>query len=142
MCMQGPAQVSLAGHFCGKRDFSTFLSDEFFGNSMVVNGNRWPFLNVESRRYRFRLLNGCDSRFLNLSLVVVASPDAALVGMEIPFFQIGAEQGLLGIAFHPDFATDRRVYLHWSDPERDTRFSMGPIDVLDHSRGLLRDPGA
>jgi glucose/arabinose dehydrogenase len=33
----------------------------------------------------------------------------------------GAEQGLLGIAFHPDFATDRRVYLHWSDPKGDTR---------------------
>jgi glucose/arabinose dehydrogenase len=33
----------------------------------------------------------------------------------------GAEQGLLGIAFHPDFATDRRLYLHWSDRRGDTR---------------------
>jgi glucose/arabinose dehydrogenase len=33
----------------------------------------------------------------------------------------GAEQGLLGIAFHPDFATDRRVYVHWSDRRGDTR---------------------
>ena len=33
----------------------------------------------------------------------------------------GAEQGLLGIAFHPDFATNRRLYLHWSDREGDTR---------------------
>ena len=33
----------------------------------------------------------------------------------------GAEQGLLGIAFHPDFATTRRLYLHWSDPRGDTR---------------------
>jgi glucose/arabinose dehydrogenase len=33
----------------------------------------------------------------------------------------GAEQGLLGIAFHPDFATDRRLYLHWSDELGDTR---------------------
>ena len=31
---------------------------------------------------------------------------------EVP---LGAEQGLLGIAFHPDFATNRRLYLHWSD---------------------------
>src|SRR3954451_16725641 len=30
--------------------------------------------------------------------------------------RLGAEQGLLGIAFHPDYATDRRLYLHWSDP--------------------------
>jgi glucose/arabinose dehydrogenase len=34
---------------------------------------------------------------------------------------VGAEQGLLGIAFHPDFATDRRLYLHWSDRKGDTR---------------------
>ena len=33
----------------------------------------------------------------------------------------GAEQGLLGIAFHPDFATDRRLFLHWSDRRGDTR---------------------
>ena len=33
----------------------------------------------------------------------------------------GAEQGLLGLAFHPDFATDRRLYLNWSDEEGDTR---------------------
>jgi glucose/arabinose dehydrogenase len=33
----------------------------------------------------------------------------------------GAEQGLLGIAFHPDFATNRRLYLHWSDEHGDTR---------------------
>src|SRR5918997_3911664 len=33
----------------------------------------------------------------------------------------GAEQGLLGIAFHPDFATNRRLYLHWSDRKGDTR---------------------
>ena len=35
--------------------------------------------------------------------------------------KLGAEQGLLGIAFHPDFATDRRLYLHWSHPKGDTR---------------------
>ena len=34
---------------------------------------------------------------------------------------IGAEQGLLGMAFHPDFATNRRLFLHWSDFDGDTR---------------------
>jgi glucose/arabinose dehydrogenase len=33
----------------------------------------------------------------------------------------GAEQGLLGIAFHPDFASNGRLFLHWSDPRGDTR---------------------
>jgi FtsP/CotA-like multicopper oxidase with cupredoxin domain len=39
---------------------------EFFGNCMVVNGRTWPYLEVEPRRYRFRILNGCNSRFLVL----------------------------------------------------------------------------
>jgi glucose/arabinose dehydrogenase len=33
----------------------------------------------------------------------------------------GAEQGLLGIAFDPDFAGSGRLFLHWSDPRGDTR---------------------
>src|SRR5918995_6297234 len=33
----------------------------------------------------------------------------------------GAEQGLLGVAFHPDFAANGRLFLHWSDPRGDTR---------------------
>jgi FtsP/CotA-like multicopper oxidase with cupredoxin domain len=33
---------------------------------MLVNGKVWPFLNVEPRLYRFRILNGCNARILNL----------------------------------------------------------------------------
>ena len=32
---------------------------------MMVNGRTWPDLEVERRRYRLRLLNGCGSRFLH-----------------------------------------------------------------------------
>jgi vitamin B12 transporter len=33
---KGPAQLSVAGYFAGKSDDSTFLSDGFFGNSMLL----------------------------------------------------------------------------------------------------------
>ena len=35
--------------------------------------------------------------------------------------KVGAEQGLLGIAFHPEFATNRLFYVHHSDRVGDTR---------------------
>lgn len=57
---------------------------EFFGNTNLVNGKVWPFLPVEPRKYRFRLLNAANGRFYNL-------------GLEPPLtmFQIGVDGGLL-----------------------------------------------
>jgi FtsP/CotA-like multicopper oxidase with cupredoxin domain len=64
---------------------SPIWNPEFFGNAIVVNGRTWPYLEVEARLYRFRLLNGCNSRFLKL----------ALSRAGIPFQQIGSDSGLL-----------------------------------------------
>jgi spore coat protein A, manganese oxidase len=58
---------------------------EFFGNTMVVNGRAWPYLDVEPRLYRLRLLNGCNSRTLILAL----NRDGMV------FHRIGNEGGLL-----------------------------------------------
>lgn len=76
-------------------DIAPIWNPEAFFNVMVVNGVSWPTLSVEPDLYRFRLLNGCNSRFLNLSMFVV-KPDGTLdLDKEIPFYQIGAEQSLL-----------------------------------------------
>jgi spore coat protein A len=49
---------------------------EMFGDTMLVNGTVFPRATVEARRYRFRLLNACQARFLNLQLYVAdASKD-------------------------------------------------------------------
>jgi len=73
------------GPFIPDSPVSPIWNPEFFGNMMVVNGFTWPFLEVEPRRYRFRLLNGCNSRFLILQF---EHP-----GVEV--WQIGAEGGFL-----------------------------------------------
>jgi spore coat protein A len=57
---------------------------EFFGDFILVNGKIWPVLEVEPRQYRFRLLNGSDSRFYNLTL-----------SSGQMFYQIGSDVGLL-----------------------------------------------
>ena len=41
---------------------------EYFGDTMLVNGKVWPFLDVEPRMYRFRVLNGCNARILTLDI--------------------------------------------------------------------------
>jgi FtsP/CotA-like multicopper oxidase with cupredoxin domain len=68
-------------------DISPIWNPEFFGNTMVVNGRTWPHLDVEQRRYRFRFLNGCQSRFLILDF-------SHIPGVEV--WQIGNEGGFLG----------------------------------------------
>jgi len=47
-------------------DVAPIWNPEFFGNTIVVNGRTWPYLDVQRRRYRLRLLNGCGARFLVL----------------------------------------------------------------------------
>jgi len=43
---------------------------EFFGDTMLANGTVYPELTVEARRYRLRILNACNARFLNLQAYV------------------------------------------------------------------------
>jgi FtsP/CotA-like multicopper oxidase with cupredoxin domain len=52
---------------------------------------------VEPRRYRFRLLNGCNSRFLILKLVktLPTDPESGPVAADLPFWQIGSDGGFL-----------------------------------------------
>jgi spore coat protein A, manganese oxidase len=57
---------------------------EIVGDALLVNGKLFPFLDVEPRRYRLRVLNASNSRFYDLSLSHGQS-----------FHQIGTDQGLL-----------------------------------------------
>ena len=41
---------------------------EVFGNALLVNGKLLPYLDVEPRKYRFRLMNGSNGRFYRFSL--------------------------------------------------------------------------
>ncbi|MEJ8834962.1 multicopper oxidase family protein [Ramlibacter sp. AN1133] len=57
---------------------------ENFGDTILVNGVAWPVLDVEPRKYRFRVLNGSDSRVYDMTL-----------SNGMPFVQIGSDLGLL-----------------------------------------------
>src|SRR5512133_2791802 len=74
---------------------------EYFGDVMLVNGKVWPFLEVEPRLYRFRILNGCNARILNLDIGGAR------------MWQIGAEGGM------------------WDQPVPVTQLVLAPAERAD-----------
>ncbi|MGD9690381.1 MAG: multicopper oxidase domain-containing protein [Phycisphaerales bacterium] len=68
--------------------------EHFFGDFIVVNGKVAPFMNVAQGKYRFRIINACNSRTLRL-----AQSDG------FPIRQIGSDQGLLARTVSLSFIT-------------------------------------
>jgi spore coat protein A len=63
--------------------------ESFFGNTILVNGKVWPYLDVDRAAYRLRILNGSTSRVYTLGF-----------DPPLPMVQIAGDGGLLryGIA--------------------------------------------
>ena len=94
-------------------EFSPIWNPEFFGNTIMVNGNTWPFQTVERRRYRFRFLDGCQSRFLILDFGGIPAVEVWQIGNEGGFLaapvNLTAEHGnrlLMALAERADVIVD------------------------------------
>jgi spore coat protein A, manganese oxidase len=81
---------------------------EFFGDTMLANGIPYPFHDVGIGKYRFRFLNACNARFLDLSFVQerfhpkngwtgepVLTNTGLPVAANVDVWQIGTEGGFL-----------------------------------------------
>src|SRR5260370_23879149 len=79
---------SLTGRLLHKVEDDTM---EFFGPFTLVNGTIWPYLPVEARQYRFRILNGSNARFYRFCLL-----DANGTPVHHLIKQLGTDGGLLG----------------------------------------------
>jgi spore coat protein A len=129
----------------GESDVPPIWQPEYFGNVMVVNGQSWPFLEVEQRRYRFRLLNGCNSRFLILDF-------SDITGVEV--WQIGAEGGFLAapvnitsdqgnkILMGPAERADVIVDFTNVPPDAYVLANLGPDEPFGGPGGPVADPGS
>lgn len=103
----------ITGPFIPDTDVPPIWNPEFFGNMIVVNGNTWPFHTVEQRRYRFRLLNGCNSRFLILDFGEIPGVEVWMIGSEGGFLAepvnmtaVNSNRVLLGPAERADIIVD------------------------------------
>ena len=90
------------GPYVPDGDVPPIWNPEFFGNTIMVNGHTWPYLDVEQRRYRLRLLNGCNSRFLILDFSAIPGADV---------WQIGTEGGFLAAPVHVSDTLGGRLLL-------------------------------
>ncbi len=109
---------------------------EFFGDTICVNGKSTPYLEVEPRKYRFRIVNGSNSRFYHLSMTQMdesGKPFGKVTDAPV-FHQIGTDSGLMP-------APVKLYYLIVSPGER---FDL-VIDFSEHkgaSLALLNDAPA
>jgi FtsP/CotA-like multicopper oxidase with cupredoxin domain len=108
-------------------EFSPIWNPEFFGNTIMVNGNTWPFQIVEKRRYRLRFLNGCQSRFLILDF-------SAIPGVEV--WQIGNEGGFLAAPVNLTATNGNRLLMGLAE-RADTIVDFGSVPVGNHVLGNI-----
>ena len=78
----------------GNPDKHPFWIPEFFGDVITVNGKAWPVMDVQPRRYRFRVVNGSNARFYSMQLFNQAGVDMHVNGPAGPaIWQIGSDGG-------------------------------------------------
>ncbi len=98
---------------------------EFYGDVTLVNGKLFPYLEVQPALYRFRVLNGSNSQFFNLSL-----------SSGQPIAQIGTDQGLLPgpvkakvVSLAPGERTDLAIDFSASSGQQVT-LKIGPVEEI------------
>jgi FtsP/CotA-like multicopper oxidase with cupredoxin domain len=112
----------------GQLVFDIFNTDGFLGDIITVNLAYKPFLQVERRKYRFRILNAASSRFFKLSLsdgsqMIQIANDGNLLPAPVTITQTDH----LGIAERYDIVIDF------------SRYSVGQsvqmVNLAEHSTG-------
>jgi spore coat protein A len=98
---------------------------EVFGDALLINGTLTPYLDVEPRKYRFRVVNGSNGRFIRLQL-----------SNGKPFTQISTDQGLLDAPLSVDA-------IHLAPAERadvvlDFSSHSGTLELMNDGQPAMR----
>lgn len=127
-------------HSDGRLFYNPLDHDGFLGDVYVVNGRAQPYVRVQRRKYRLRILNGCNARFLELRLSSGAFLRVGYDGWLLPY-AVAQSRILLASANRADVIVDFRnapdaVYLENVCVQDDGRGPDG--DLADHE---IRIPG-
>lgn len=107
------------------------ITPGFFGNTIVVNGKVWPYLEVEPRKYRFRILNGSNRRQYTLSF-----------SNNAPFIQIGTDGGFIDApitlsSFSLDPSERVDVIVDFSNLKNETFTLINSDDAADENTNVI-----
>lgn len=120
-----PSNAGLNGN-PGNPTIHPYAIPEFFGDVICVNGKSWPYLKVEPKRYRFRILDASNARMYALRL---ANRSGETLGPNVPgIWQIGSDGGL----FDAPVAINSFVPFTWN-PGNTTQTPYGS-QVFDSPR--------
>jgi len=135
----------------GQLFFDIFTTEGFIGDLLCVNMTYGPFMEVLPRKYRFRILNSCMSRFIKLALswnwtavpFQFISNDGNLVVNPIDLLELDEQ----GIAERYDIVVDfskfrigDRIYLVNLLKQTDGRKPNGPLSLREAMAGIDSDP--
>lgn len=112
----------------GQMTFDIFDFDGFLGDQMTVNLVWKPYLEVERRKYRFRILNGAVARFFKLALsdrspIVQIGNDGNLLPRPV----VLSELDQMGIAERYDVVIDFSRYSNGS--------KLHLVNLAEHQNG-------
>jgi FtsP/CotA-like multicopper oxidase with cupredoxin domain len=133
----------------GQYFFDIFTTDGFLGDLPLVNFAYAPYFEVLPRKYRFRILNACMSRFYKLALswngvpvpVKFIANDGNLVVNPIDVTvldELGNAERFDIVVDFSQFSAGQRLYLVNMLRMRDN--GRGPKEVLSLGQALAGDP--
>jgi len=142
----------------GQLWFNIFNTDGFLGDRLLTNWQYDPYFEVRARRYRFRILDGCVSRYLKLALVdqrnravpfYMVCNDGNIMEHSVAFDgTLGTQAGILpmqGIAERYDIIIDfskfrpgDKLYLVNLEEHKDGRKPERTIPLADVVTGRYR----
>lgn len=134
-------------HYPDSGDETAPWVPEVYGDVVMVNGSLFPYLEVEPRPYRFRILNASNTRFFRFSF-----------SNRQNFAQIGSDQGLLPAAANrtelalacaeradvvldfSSFAGERFTLINQSQPVMEFRVGQRSAAVSGRAQAKLNQP--
>jgi spore coat protein A, manganese oxidase len=113
-----PSTSNLTGPYAPETDVPPYWNNNFQGDVSLVNGQAWPTLTVEPRRYRFRITDMSNFRTYQLKIVAAANATKRPGTWAVPTWVIAADAGLLPQAQRMDTRPDANSGIFFVTTER------------------------